>query len=133
MNLAGRPLPSFVALALACVLFGGCASQDVDWSSRIGTYTYADAVKQYGQPTDVEPLPEGGRVGYWVLPDAAAYSIKFQLPEFQSNQGGSSSASSAAMPAGGRHLGTVGNPVLKLTFNPEDKLATATRTKVTAQ
>jgi len=133
MNPALRPPPFLVALASACVLFGGCASQDVNWPSRIGTYTYADAVKQYGQPTEVEPLPEGGRVGYWVLPDAAAYSIKFQLPEFQNNQGGNSTASSAAMPAGGRHLGTVGNPVLKLTFNPEDKLEAATRTKVTAQ
>jgi hypothetical protein len=121
------------ALALVAAFAAGCASDRVNWDSRLGSYTYAEAVKQYGQPGEIDPLPEGGRVGYWVLPEAASYSFKFQLPDFQGNQVAGVSAPTSAMPAGGRHLGTVGSPVLKLTFDPSDKLVAAARTKIAAE
>ena len=133
MNASFRSRALAAVAPVLVVLAAGCASDRVNWDSRIGSYTYAEAVKQYGQPNEVDPLPEGGRVAYWVLPDAASYSFKFQLPDFQGNQVASVGAPSSAMPAGGRHLGTIGSPVLKLTFNPNDKLAAAARTKIAAE
>lgn len=41
----------------------GCRS--VDWDSRVGNYTYDDAVRDYGPPDNSEALGNGSRVSSW--------------------------------------------------------------------
>lgn len=59
----------FIVLAL---LVGGCASgtkaviKDIDWGSRIGSYTYEEALAELGEP-DVIGQSSEGRIAEWVL------------------------------------------------------------------
>jgi hypothetical protein len=59
----------FIVLVL---LVGGCASgtkaviKDVDWGSRIGTYTYEEALAEMGKP-DVIGQSSEGTIAEWVL------------------------------------------------------------------
>lgn len=121
----------FAAIPVVALLLAGCASKDVNWDARRGKYTYNEAVQQYGTPIQVEPLPEGGKVGYWTLPDARTYAFKFQLTKFDGNSEGSLNPGKGELPPGGRPLGTVGKPVLQLTFDANDHLTSAVRLKDT--
>lgn len=112
-------------------LVTACASKEVNWDARRGKYTYDEAVQQYGAPLQVEPLPNGGKVGYWTLPDVRTYAFKFQLTKFDGNSEGSLNPGKGELPPGGRPLGTVGKPVLQLTFDADDRLTGAARLKET--
>lgn len=107
----------------------GCASREVNWDQRRGTYSYEEAVKQYGPPSRVESMPDGSKTGYWAVADAHTYAFKFQLPNFDGNNEGSLNPGKGEVPHGGRPLGTMGKPVLKLTFGPDDRLTDAVRIK----
>lgn len=53
-----------IVLYLALVmLFAGCAS--VDWNSRIGSYTYDQAVMEFGPPDRQTKLTDGRLVAEW--------------------------------------------------------------------
>jgi len=107
----------------------GCASREPDWNARRGHYTYENAVQQYGEPISTEVPPGGGKIGYWNLPEARTYAFRFQLPDFDGNQEGNLNPGTAELPSGGRHLGTVGRPVLRLSFDADDRLTDAARIK----
>ena len=56
------------AFGLLCValLFAGCASgKQVDWNSRIGTYTFDQAVLELGPPDKQAELSDGTLVAEW--------------------------------------------------------------------
>ena len=61
----------FLLIVLA-LLAGGCASgskasvKDIDWGSRIGTYTYEEALADLGEP-DVIGQSSEGTIAEWVL------------------------------------------------------------------
>ena len=56
------------ALGLALVLLSGCATTPkIDWSSRIGTYTYEQAVVELGPPDKHATLSDGTLVAEWLL------------------------------------------------------------------
>ena len=111
------------------LLTAGCTTKEVNWDARRGKFTYAEAVKQYGEPSRVEALPDGGKAGYWMLSDVRTYDFKFQLPQFDGNAEGSLSPGKGDLPQGGRPLGSVGKPVLKLYFGADDQLTDAIRLK----
>lgn len=117
------------AAVLPILLTAGCTTKEVNWDARRGKYTYTEAVKQYGEPIRVEALPDGGRAGYWMLSDARTYDFKFQLTQFDGNAEGSLSPGRGDLPPGGRPLGSVGKPVLKLYFGSDDQLTDAIRLK----
>jgi hypothetical protein len=52
------------ALAFA---IGGCATQHVNWQARVGTYTYDDAVREYGPPDKDSTLSDGSVIADWVV------------------------------------------------------------------
>lgn len=64
LNFAG----GFAAFFLAfCVLLGaGCATPKVDWQSRVGTYTFDQAVTDLGPPDKSSKLSDGTLVAEWV-------------------------------------------------------------------
>lgn len=54
--------------ALLIVALSGCATRPrVDWASRIGNYTYDQAVLELGPPDKTATLASGERIADWVL------------------------------------------------------------------
>jgi hypothetical protein len=118
-------LPLIVLLVLA----GGCASgpktniEGIDWKSRIGTYTYDEAMAELGQPNVIGESSEG-RTAEWVLRQSPAVTFGFGL----------GSGSSGGHTATGVGVGTTVSPppsgeYLRLRFDKEDKLAEWSRVK----
>lgn len=61
--------PSLAALSLLLLticLLAGCASTRVDWQSRIGTYTFDNAVLELGPPDKQATLQDGRLVAEWL-------------------------------------------------------------------
>lgn len=56
---------SFLSLGL-CFLIAGCATNKVDWNSRIGNYTYDQAVTELGPPDKSAKLTDGTTVAEWM-------------------------------------------------------------------
>ena len=67
MNLAVKfSLP--VILALAVAFLAGCATTPpVDWNTRIGKYTYSQAVNEMGPPARQARLNDGKLVCKWFV------------------------------------------------------------------
>ncbi len=56
----------WLALLTALLTLAGCASRPkVDWSARIGNYTFDQAVLDYGPPTKQAKLTDGTLVAEW--------------------------------------------------------------------
>jgi len=55
------------ALSLALV-FGllGCATKRIDWSSRVGSYTYDQAISELGPPERSAKFTDGSTVAEWL-------------------------------------------------------------------
>ena len=51
---------------LVAALFAGCATNRVDWESRVGNYTYDQVVLEMGPPDRVAELTDGSRVAEWL-------------------------------------------------------------------
>ncbi len=58
--------PMLVVLSLASALLAGCATtKPIDWNSRVGKYTYGQAVTELGQPDRQARLSDGKVVYKW--------------------------------------------------------------------
>ena len=55
----------FVLFGLVTILFAGCATP-IDWNSRIGHYTYDQAIGDYGPPDKQARLTDGKLVVEWI-------------------------------------------------------------------
>jgi len=66
INLAVK-LSLLTILALAAVLVAGCkTTKPIDWNSRVGTYTFDQAVTELGPPDKQTTLSDGKLVAQWV-------------------------------------------------------------------
>jgi len=65
MNMGCRSLLLLTVLALA-VLFPACSTTKIDWNSRVGTYTYDQAVVDLGPPDKSAKLSDGSTVAEWL-------------------------------------------------------------------
>ena len=66
MNLAAK-LSFLVTLTLAIVVIVGCkTTKPVDWNSRVGTYTFDQAVTELGPPDKQTTLSDGKLVAQWI-------------------------------------------------------------------
>ena len=118
----------FSIIAVLLALLAGCATRprvdpNIDWNSRVGNYTYGQAVAELGKPDAVSESSDG-RVVDWILKRSPNVSFGFGV--------GHSVA--------GPHVGTgvgVGTSVsppphgeyLRLVFDPENKLRAWSRTR----
>lgn len=60
---------------LAAFVFVGCATgPKIDWSARIGNYTYNQAVLDLGPPDKIAKLDNGVIVANWITHQGYAYS-----------------------------------------------------------
>ena len=119
MNLAAKFSLLVVFMLVAAFLIGCKSTPPIDWNSRIGTYTYDQAVTDLGPPDKQAKLDDGKTVAEWIT----------------HRNGGSGLAIGTGFFSGGGGIGTgVGvsqsigtgpsNKVLKLTFGTDHKLAT---------
>ena len=106
-------------LALVCI---GCSTtkNKVDWSSRVGNYTYDQAVEELGPPDKQATLTDGNTVADWITRESGGgSSVGFGF-------GGGSLGHSGGMGAGVGVSQSMGgsstDKVLRLTFGPDKKL-----------
>ena len=107
---------AFVA-ALLCftVLLGaGCTKKPkVDWNSRVGSFTYDQAVIELGPPDRMTEISEGRKVADWVTGRTSSPRMSFGFGTY----GGSGGV--------GVGTGTGGDPIekiLRLTFDRDGNL-----------
>lgn len=60
-----RHVRCMTALALAGLL-AGCATQKIDWTARVGHFTYDQAVLEFGPPDKQAKLDDGTIVAEWI-------------------------------------------------------------------
>ena len=53
-------------LAFALLLLAGCVTPKIDWSARVGHYTYDQAVTEFGPPDKMAKLSDGTTVADWL-------------------------------------------------------------------
>ncbi len=64
MNL--KSLLNFHLCVCAAIILAGCATQHVDWNTRIGTFTFDQAVTELGPPDKQAKLSSGQTVAEWI-------------------------------------------------------------------
>lgn len=117
MNPAVKWPWSFLFLfTFAAWLVAGCATtKPIDWNSRIGTYTFDQAVADYGPPDKQTTLSDGDLVAQWITRRGGGSSVSVGTGFFSG-------------PVGVGVGQTVGSPapdhVLNLTFGADGKLVT---------
>jgi len=47
-------------------MFSGCATEEIDWTARMGNYTFDQAVKDFGPPDKSAKLSDGTTVADWL-------------------------------------------------------------------
>jgi hypothetical protein len=120
---------SWVPLIAAVLLAGSCASgtkvtvTDNDWGSRIGTYTYEDALAELGDPNMIGESSEG-KIAEWILRQSPAFSFGFGFGGasygHHSGTGGGVGATVSPPPSG---------EYLRLRFDQDGRLVEWTRVR----
>lgn len=65
MKVLRFPILCFATLFLA-VLLAGCATRRIDWGSRVGNYTFDQAIAEIGPPDKQAKLTDGRLVAEWL-------------------------------------------------------------------
>lgn len=64
---------SWIAITLA-VFFTGCTTTKIDWNSRIGSYTFDEAITELGVPDRQATLSDGSVVAEWLTGRGGAWA-----------------------------------------------------------
>jgi hypothetical protein len=72
----GIPAARFGLLAagLLWLLLAGCTTQKIDWESRVGHYTYDQAILEFGPPDKQAKLGDGSTVAEWLTRRGYVYT-----------------------------------------------------------
>jgi len=101
-----------VILFLAIVFIAGCkTAPQVDWNSRVGAYTYNQAVADMGPPAKLSKLSDGKTVDQWITLHG---NNGFSMGGFNNNNYGMGAGQSIAQ--------SYQDHVLELTFGADGKL-----------
>ena len=106
-------------LAVSTLLNSGCKSTPkVDWDSRVGSFTYDQAVVELGPPDRSTPLSDGRVVADWITRSSGGVSFGVGTGYWVGNTG----------VGVGQTVGTgYSDRVLRLTFGPDHKLVSVWR------
>jgi hypothetical protein len=108
-----RPI---VLSVLAAFFIVGCASKPkVDWDSRIGNYTYDQAVVELGPPDREATTSDGKKVVDWVVGRSGGGGFSFGVGGYSGPVGVGVSKSTGPGPQ---------DKILRLTFGQDGKLLT---------
>lgn len=119
MNVFGQQRSWIGRLGLVAVLacwVAGCATTKIDWNSRVGAYTFDQAVLELGPPDRSAELTDGTRVVEWLTSRGHSHGTftTFSDPyPFYFDGPRTHYYSSSPSP----------DHYLRLTFNPEGRLA----------
>src|SRR3954466_9126674 len=121
MSLSRNQHAPLIAVWLVLLLIAGCATHpkvdpNIDWNSRIGNYTYDQAVAEIGKP-DVVAETNEGRIVDWILKESPQMSFGFGVGNsvYGSHGGaGVGMGTSISPPPHGEYL--------RLIFDPQGKL-----------
>lgn len=80
MNATLRRCSAVFAILLVAALLAGCATQKIDWSTRVGSFTYQQSVLELGPPDKKEKLDDGTLVAEWLTSHGYAYSVPQASP-----------------------------------------------------
>jgi hypothetical protein len=72
-----RRFPAVLGFVAAMILLAGCATTKVDWNSRLGQYTYDDAVGELGVPDRQTTLSDGSQVAEWLERRGGGYGTGY--------------------------------------------------------
>jgi len=107
---------SCLLMMLVLGLAGGCSTTPrVDWDSRIGNYTYDQAVSELGQPARHDAKADGTRMGEWLTQRGSPGSVGVGMDASYTRPGLMEGAIAQGTP------GTLSR-YLRLTFGPDGKL-----------
>jgi hypothetical protein len=92
---------------LALLFIAGCATNRIDWNSRIGAYTYDQAIMELGVPDRSATLSDGTIVAEWLRMRGGAYGTvhRFGYSRFESYD-----------------VNTMPDSFLRLVFGPDKRL-----------
>lgn len=104
--------------AIVLALAAGCASTPkVDWNTRVGNYTYDQAVVELGPPDKQAKLSDNTTVAEWIKrTSGSGFSIGI-------GAGGFAGPHTAVGGGVGHSVGSYQDKVLKLVFAPDGRLA----------
>ncbi|MEJ0091545.1 MAG: hypothetical protein WDM80_17590 [Limisphaerales bacterium] len=117
INLTGKFfLLTFIVLTTAFIT--GCkTTPPVDWNSRVGSYTYDQAVIELGPPDKQATLDDGKTVAEWITHRSGGSGLSVGTGFF-SGGGGSGAGVGVGQSIGSGYR----DKVLKLTFDADHKL-----------
>jgi hypothetical protein len=117
MNLAAKFSLLVVFTLVAAFLIGCKSTPPIDWDSRIGTYTYDQAVTDLGPPDKQAKLTDGKTVAEWITHRSGGTGLSIGTGFFSGGGGiGTGVGVSQSVGSGSS------NKVLKLTFGTDNKL-----------
>ncbi len=105
-------------LSLVAAFLIGCkTTPKVDWNSRVGVYTYDQAVTELGPPDRQAKLDDGKTVAEWITHHSGGSCLSIGTGFFS---GGGGSGAGVGV---GQSIGSgYSDKVLKLTFGSDNKL-----------
>ena len=68
------------AATIAALLLGCSTTRKVDWDTRIGNYTYDEAVGEFGPPDKQATLSNASTVAEWVTPRLNGIDVSVGQP-----------------------------------------------------
>lgn len=78
----------WVLVGLLWVLSAGCETYGkADWKSRVGHYSWDQAIEELGPPESEAKTSDGSRVARWVISRSRTYSTAVRGPMFWSWSG----------------------------------------------
>jgi hypothetical protein len=119
MNVFGQWRSWIGRLGLVAILafwVAGCATTKIDWNSRVGAYTFDQAVLELGPPDRSAELTDGTRVVEWLTSRGHSHGTYTTFADpYPFYFDGPRTHYYSASPSPDHYL--------RLTFNPEGKLA----------
>ncbi len=73
-------MKAFVSLMGALLLLAACATTQIDWNSRVGHYSYDEAVTELGVPDRSATLSDGTTVCEWLTARGTGYGTFHYFP-----------------------------------------------------
>jgi len=101
-------------LAALGLIFAGCKSTPkIDWNSRVGNYTFDQAVAELGPPDKTAKLSDGKTVADWIKRSSGGVSFGVGTGFYGGHTG---------VGVGEGISSGYGDKVLRLVFGPDNKL-----------